>query len=71
MAHIQVSYLLATVLPRHIFAKLLGGDPKSQLDDDLARMKSLLELGKTRAHGEVSGVGRSREGGSNCPNHRS
>lgn len=35
----------------HYVASLLGIDPKSELDDDLVRLKSLLERGKTRAHG--------------------
>lgn len=37
----------------HAFAKLLGADPKSALDDDLARFKSLIEFGKTTAHDET------------------
>jgi len=37
----------------HAFAKLFGSDPKSALDDDLARFKSLIEFGKTTAHGET------------------
>ena len=36
----------------HLFAMIFGADPKAALDDDLARMKSLFEVGKTRAHGE-------------------
>jgi len=36
-------------------AAVLGGNPKRALDDDMLRFKSLLERGKTRAHGaEVS-----------------
>jgi uncharacterized membrane protein len=39
----------------HMFAKLLGSDPKQQMDDDLARFKSLLEDGKTTGdRGQVS-----------------
>ncbi len=34
----------------HAFAKLLGANPKKQLDDDLVRFKSLLENGKARGH---------------------
>jgi YHS domain-containing protein len=33
-------------------AALLGQDPKRALDDDLVRLKSLLEEGRTRAHGQ-------------------
>lgn len=32
----------------HAFARLLGADPKKMLDDDLLRLKSLLEKGKAR-----------------------
>ena len=32
----------------HAFAALLGMDPKAQMDDDLLRLKSLLEEGKTK-----------------------
>jgi uncharacterized membrane protein len=35
----------------HAFAKLLGSDPKKQLDDDLLRFKSLIEVGKTTGSG--------------------
>jgi uncharacterized membrane protein len=36
----------------HALAILLGADPKHAMDDDLARFKSLVEIGKTRAHGQ-------------------
>ncbi len=36
----------------HAIAHLLGSDPKARLDDDLVRMKGLLEEGHTRAHGD-------------------
>jgi uncharacterized membrane protein len=32
----------------HMFATLLGADPRQQMDDDLMRLKSLLETGATR-----------------------
>ncbi len=35
----------------HQLASLLGADAKHDLDDDLVRLKSLIELGHTRAHG--------------------
>jgi uncharacterized membrane protein len=35
----------------HSVARLFGADPKSEMDDDLVRLKSLMEIGKTRAHG--------------------
>jgi uncharacterized membrane protein len=37
----------------HLIAKLFGSDPNHALNDDLVRLKSLLEVGKTRAHGET------------------
>jgi len=36
----------------HAIAHILGWDPKSRIDDDLVRMKGLLEEGKVRAGGE-------------------
>lgn len=38
----------------HAFAKLLGADPKKQMDDDLLRFKSLLERGKATGHETVT-----------------
>lgn len=37
----------------HSFAKLFGADPKSQLDSDLIRFKSLIEQGKATARGRT------------------
>jgi uncharacterized membrane protein len=34
----------------HAVAHILGWDPKARMDEDLVRMKTLLEEGKTRAH---------------------
>lgn len=34
----------------HMIASFMHGDPKTLMDEDLLRMKSLLETGKTRAH---------------------
>jgi len=34
----------------HAIAHTLGWDPKTRMDDDLTRMKALLEQGRTRAH---------------------
>lgn len=36
----------------HAFALLAGIDPKHLMDDDLVRLKSFLEAGRTRAHGQ-------------------
>lgn len=38
----------------HVFARLLGADPKKQMDDDLLRFKSLLETGKATGRESVS-----------------
>jgi uncharacterized membrane protein len=35
----------------HVIASLFGADPKHALDDDMARLKSLFEVGKTTVHG--------------------
>jgi uncharacterized membrane protein len=32
-------------------ASLFGADAKQDVDDDMVRLKSLIELGRTRAHG--------------------
>ena len=37
----------------HAVASLFGADTKKEIDDDLVRLKSLLEFGKTRAHGST------------------
>jgi uncharacterized membrane protein len=49
--HIQMSYNPPTGIVGHYLAELLGVDPKRALDDDLVRLKSLFEEGKTSAHG--------------------
>jgi len=38
----------------HAFASLFGADPKHALDDDLMRLQSLLEHGRTTGHERVS-----------------
>jgi uncharacterized membrane protein len=50
-AHIRMQYSPPAGVAGHIVAALFGRDPKSEMHADLARMKSLLELGKTRARG--------------------
>jgi uncharacterized membrane protein len=35
----------------HVIASLFGVNPKQEIDDDMVRLKSLIELGKTHAHG--------------------
>jgi len=48
---IRMSYCPPAGVFGHAVACLFGADPKSEIDDDLVRMRSLLEVGKTRAHG--------------------
>jgi uncharacterized membrane protein len=50
---IRMSYCPPAGIFGHIVAWILGADPKTEMDDDLVRLKSLLETGKTRAHGTV------------------
>jgi uncharacterized membrane protein len=51
---IHMSYRPPAGAIGHAIATLLGTDPKSALDDDLARLKSLIESGVTTAgHGKV------------------
>ncbi len=48
---VQMSYNPVAGAMGHAVAKLFGSDPKTAMDDDLVRFKSLLEYGKTTAHG--------------------
>jgi len=50
---IRMSYTPPAGVLGHLVASLSGVDPKSEIDDDLVRLKSLLEIGKTRAHGST------------------
>jgi uncharacterized membrane protein len=43
---IKLSYNPPAGALGHVVAKLFGADPKSELDDDLVRLKSLIEYGK-------------------------
>lgn len=51
--HIRMTYNPPAGIVGHYLAELLGIDPKHALDDDLVRLKSFFEEGKTRAHGHV------------------
>ncbi len=51
---IRLSYNPPAGALGHGFARLLGVDPKKQMDDDLLRFKSLLETGKATGHETVS-----------------
>lgn len=54
--HLHMTYRPPGGLFTHGIAKLLGWDPKARIDDDLNRLKSLLEDGHTRAHHERVGM---------------
>jgi hypothetical protein len=43
---IKMSYSPAAGVFGHVVAKLFGADPKTELDEDLLRMKIFLETGK-------------------------
>jgi uncharacterized membrane protein len=49
---VRLSYSPPAGATGHAVASLLGADPKHAMDDDLVRLKSLIEEGKTRANGE-------------------
>ena len=51
--HLLMSYNPPAGAIGHSLAKLFGVGPKEVLDEDLVRMKSLFEHGKTRAHGKT------------------
>jgi uncharacterized membrane protein len=48
---IRMSYTPPAGVVGHAIATLLGANPKNEIDRDLVRLKSLLETGRTRAHG--------------------
>jgi uncharacterized membrane protein len=50
--HIQFTYNPSAGVIGHVIASLFGADPKHALDDDMVRLKSLFEYGKTRVHGQ-------------------
>jgi len=51
---IRLSYNPPVGAIGHAFARLLGTDPRKQMDDDLLRFKSLLELGKVTGQETVT-----------------
>ncbi|WIG99220.1 SRPBCC family protein [Myxococcus sp. SDU36] len=51
---IRLSYNPPAGAIGHAFAKLLGADPKKQMDDDLLRFKSLLERGRATGRETVT-----------------
>jgi uncharacterized membrane protein len=50
---VQMCYRPPGGMLGHSMAVLLGADPKREIDDDFVRLKSLIENGKTRAHGRL------------------
>jgi uncharacterized membrane protein len=50
---IRMTYNPPAGLIGHTVASLFGADPKHEMDEDLLKLKSLIERGKTRVHGEV------------------
>jgi uncharacterized membrane protein len=52
MIHILLSYNPPAGAVGHAIARLFSSDPGIALDDDMARFKSLMEIGKTRARGK-------------------
>lgn len=48
--HIRLAYVPPGGAIGHVIAAIFGADPKRALDDDMVRLKSLLEHGKTHAH---------------------
>lgn len=48
--HIHMRYNPPGGALTHALAEVFGADPKHALDDDMVRLKSLIERGKTRAH---------------------
>ena len=49
--NVTMSYMPPGGAAGHAVASIFGKDPKTEMDTDLARMKSLLEQGKTSAEG--------------------
>jgi len=48
---IRMTYKPPAGVLGHYASSLFGTDPKSEIEDDLVRLKSLIELGRTHAHG--------------------
>jgi uncharacterized membrane protein len=54
---IRLSYNPPAGVLGHAVASLFRSDPKSEMDEDLIRMKSLIEEGKTSVHGRTVDAG--------------
>jgi uncharacterized membrane protein len=53
LVEVRLSYTPPAGAIGHAVAALFGADPKRALDDDMVRLKSLLETGKATAHGHT------------------
>jgi uncharacterized membrane protein len=51
--NVRMSYNPPGGVVGHSVATLFGSNPKQEMDEDLARLKSLIEHGKTSAEGET------------------
>jgi uncharacterized membrane protein len=49
---VRLSYNPPAGAVGHVVASLFGADPRKEMDDDFVRLKSLIELGRTRANGK-------------------
>jgi uncharacterized membrane protein len=49
---VHMNYTPPAGVVGHAVASLMGVDPKKAMDEDLARLKSLMETGKTRVEGQ-------------------
>jgi uncharacterized membrane protein len=52
----------------HLAALLFGADPKSAMDDDLMRFKSIIESGRTRGAGDQATASRIESSGHSSRN---
>jgi uncharacterized membrane protein len=67
---VQMSYNPVAGVIGHGIASVFGADPKRRMDADLARLKSLLEEGRTTAHGTQVSVDEVEGKGSGAPRPR-
>lgn len=54
--HLRMSYVPPAGLAGHAVATLLGLDPRSMMETEFVRLKSIFEEGKTHAHGREVAV---------------
>ena len=58
---VQMSYVPPAGAVGHAVAQLFGVDPRQAMNDDLIRLKTLLEEGKTSAEGRTVGYGQTTD----------